>query len=99
MQELHVQPTVELPLGPGHQPFLEVPAREDLRVLVPGAIEHPTPARTANAAHALEASREKVQLEAQGMRTHPLEPAAVEPLEPGVLVVHALERELKPEAR
>ena len=98
VQQLGVQPTVQRPLVRRHETLLEQASREDLGVLVPGAIEDPASAESAHASHTGETRGEKVELEMQSVRAHLVRPA-VETLEPRVVGIDALEGDLQAEAR
>ena len=99
VQQLHVQPAIELPFELGHQPFVVVSPREDLGVLVPRTVEHPAATCASHATHALESRGEEVKLQVERRRAHRFHAASVEPLEPGVVLIHALEGVLQPEPR
>jgi hypothetical protein len=94
MEELSVETLVEVPLERWQKPFLEVSPREDLRVLVPGAIENPAATEATHATHALESRGEKVELQWQRVGAHFRLATRIELLEPGIFVVYALERML-----
>ena len=97
MKELSVQPGVQIPLRLRHVALLVQAAGEDLRVLVPGSVQHPAAAEIAHAPHSREPRREKVQLEVQTIGPHPLG-FTVEMLEPRIARIDAFESELKAEA-
>ena len=98
VQQLGVEAAIQRPFVGRHVSLLEQAAREDLGVLVPRAVEHPTAAEAAHAAHGRETRREKVKLEMHRVRVHLLF-AGVEALEPRVVHVDALEGHLQTEPR
>jgi hypothetical protein len=98
VQELDVESQVKIVLDTRHESALVQSVREHFGVLVPGSIENPASALGAHAAHRGEASGEKMELQLERIRLSAVA-VAVEQLEPGVVFVDALERQLESEPR
>src|SRR6185437_16444390 len=92
VQQLRRESSIQRPFVGGHDTLLEQAARENFRVLIPGAIEDPTSTQATHAAHGCETCGEKMELQRERICVHFLR-ARVEALKPRILRIHALERE------
>src|SRR6476661_5208712 len=98
MQQFGVQTTIQDPFVRRQHSLLMQAEREDLGVLIPRAIEDPTAAKPAHATHARKACGEKMELKMQRVRTHLIRPA-IKTLEPRIVCVDTLERDLQTKTR